>query len=60
MDARATGLGLWAAWVAGIGLSWAAYGVVAAAVWWFLYWPLLLGAAMVYSSFGIVRGPRTH
>jgi hypothetical protein len=51
LDVQATGLGLWALWVAGIGLLWAAFGVVAAVLWWFLFWPVLCGAAMVYSSF---------
>jgi hypothetical protein len=51
LDAQATRLGLWAAWAAGIGLLWAAFGVVAAVLWWFLFWPVLCGAAMAYSSF---------
>jgi hypothetical protein len=49
MDVRTTGLGPWTAWIAGIALSWAAFGMVAAGLWWFLYWPFVLGAAMLYS-----------
>ena len=56
MENRATALAPWVGWVAGIALSWAASGIVAAGAWWLLYWPSILGVAVAYSRLGERRG----
>ena len=49
MENQATALAPWAGWIGGIALSWTTSGLVAAGAWWLLYWPALLGVAVMYS-----------
>jgi hypothetical protein len=56
MENRATALAPWAGWIAGIALSWTTSGIVAAGAWWLLYWPAILGVAVVFSRLEERRG----
>jgi hypothetical protein len=60
MEARTTGLGPWTVWVAGIALAWATLGMIVAGLWWMLYWPVMLGGAVLYSILEDRRKPNTH
>lgn len=38
----------WLGWISGIVVSWLAWGTIAAAGWWVLYWPALLVLVLLY------------
>lgn len=50
MENRTGALAAWIGWIAGIALWWWASGIVAAGAWWLLFWPVMVGVAVAYST----------